>query len=149
MAKEPPVRRYASAGGVVVDSEGQRVLVLLRPSRLGPDQQPEIRLPKGHIEPGESRQEAARREVCEEAGIAAVEIAADLGHQIVEFDWREHHYVRDESYFLMALARDATPGEPEKQFERLWLSWEDALTRLTFAAEREWVRRARDASRSI
>ena len=38
-------RRYAAAGGVVVD--GDRMLVLERPERN------EVRLPKGHVEPGE------------------------------------------------------------------------------------------------
>jgi 8-oxo-dGTP pyrophosphatase MutT (NUDIX family) len=145
---ELPIRRYASAGGVVVDAVGERVLVLLRPGRPGPDGRPEVRLPKGHIEPGESRRTAALREVGEEAGLphlegaAGLEIVSDLGHQIVEFDWKGHHYIRDESCFLMTLSAEARLGQPERQFKRLWLTWEDALARLTFGAEREWVRRA-------
>jgi 8-oxo-dGTP pyrophosphatase MutT (NUDIX family) len=139
-----PIREYASAGGVVVDSAGENVLLLLRPGRLGPDGRPEVRLPKGHIEPGESRSHAALREVHEEAGLSNLEILADLGHQTVEFDWQGRHYVRDESYFLLK-ASDPLPtraGHPEKQFERRWLPWKEALARLTFAAEREWVERA-------
>jgi len=138
-----PIRKYTSAGGVVVDASGQQVLTLLRPKRLGPEGQPEIRLPKGHIEPGESRRQAALREVEEEAGVTGLKILADLGHQTVEFDWKGHHYLRDESYFLMDLAADAAPGRPERQFETLWLPWEEALGRMTFEAEREWLRRAR------
>jgi 8-oxo-dGTP pyrophosphatase MutT (NUDIX family) len=137
-----PIREYASAGGVVVDPSGQQVLTLLRPKRLGPDGRPEVRLPKGHIELGESRRQAALREVEEEAGLLRLEILADLGHQTVEFDYKGYHYVRDESYFLMTQTPDAAPGLPEKQFENLWLSWEEALTRMTFEAEREWLRRA-------
>jgi 8-oxo-dGTP pyrophosphatase MutT (NUDIX family) len=104
-----------------------------------------VRLPKGHIEPGESRRQAALREVREEAGLTDLEILADLGHQTVEFDWRGHRYIRDESYFLMALPAGTSPGRPEKQFRALWLSWEEALARMTFEAEREWVRRAQAA----
>ncbi len=135
--------RYRAAGGVVMNTEGDRVLLLRRPHRLGPDGQPEIRLPKGHIEPGESREEAARREVREETGLSGLEIVADLGRQTVEFDWQDRHYVRDESYFLMVALPDAPTALPEAQFERLWLPWEEALARLTFEAEREWLRRAR------
>jgi 8-oxo-dGTP pyrophosphatase MutT (NUDIX family) len=120
-------------------------LVLLRPKRAGPDGRPEVRLPKGHVEPGESRDQTAFREVGEEAGLSGLQILADLDHQTVEFGWRGQHYVRDESYFLMVLPAGGQRGRPEKQFQRLWLSWDDALDRLTFAAEQEWVRRARAA----
>ncbi len=145
--RQHPVRQYDSAGGVVTDAAGEHVLVLVRPERDGPDRRPEVRLPKGHIEPGESRRQAALREVCEETGLAVrdVEILADLGHQTVEFDWQGHHYIRDESYFLMTLPRNAQARRPERQFKRLWLPWQEALDQLTFEAEREWVRRAQDA----
>ena len=48
------IRAYASAGGLVV--EAGRVLVLERPGRR------ELRLPKGHIEPGETPRQAALRD---------------------------------------------------------------------------------------
>jgi len=140
MTNRLPVIRYAAAGGVVVD--GERVLVIVRPGRMGPDGRPEVRLPKGHIEPGESREETARREVGEEAGLPEVEIVADLGHQAVEFENRGRQIVRDESFFLMAPSPGAPPGQAEGQFVPVWLTWEEALAQLTFQAEREWVRRA-------
>jgi 8-oxo-dGTP pyrophosphatase MutT (NUDIX family) len=146
VADRLPIRTYRAAGGVVIDpavnTDGGRVLVLLRPGRTGPDGHPEVRLPKGHIEPGEDARQTALREAEEEAGLSGLEIVADLGHQVVEFDWDGHHYVRDEAYFLMVLTRDAERGLPEKQFERLWLTREEAMARLTFEAEREWLRRA-------
>jgi 8-oxo-dGTP pyrophosphatase MutT (NUDIX family) len=131
--------RYLSAGGVVVD--GERVLVLLRPSR------DEIRLPKGHVEQGESARQTALREVTEESGYAQLEVAADLGRQVVEFDYRDARIVRDEHYYLMRLAgpRQVARAPKETQFEPAWMSWQDAEQALTFAAEREWLRRARAA----
>ena len=135
-----PVVTYASAGGVVAD--GERVLVIMRPGRAGPDGRPEVRLPKGHVEPGESREQTARREVGEEAGLEQAEIVADLGHQTVEFNWRDRHVIRDESFFLMAPSPGAPPGQAEDQFAPMWLTWEEALAQLTFEAEREWVQRA-------
>ena len=141
----PPIRQYSSAGGVVVADTGQHVLVLRRRRRLGPQGRAEVRLPKGHIEPGEDPRQTALREVREEAGLSPLDTVADLGHQVVEFDWRGYHYIRRESYFLLATLPSTEFFEPEEQFERLWLPWDDALAQLTYDAEREWVRRAQNA----
>jgi 8-oxo-dGTP pyrophosphatase MutT (NUDIX family) len=128
--------RYQAAGGVVVDSG--RVLVLRRPSRE------EVRLPKGHIKKKESRAEAALREVTEESGYADLEILADLGHQVVEYDYQGAHVVRDEYYYLMHLrsSRQTEREEQEHQFIPDWLDWDEALSTLTYQPEREWVQRA-------
>jgi len=81
--------RYTAAGGVVV--HGDRVLVLRRPGGvvvhgdcvlvLRRPGRGEVRLPKGHVEPGESPQETALREVREESGCTGLEVRADLGTQ--------------------------------------------------------------------
>jgi 8-oxo-dGTP pyrophosphatase MutT (NUDIX family) len=131
--------RYCAAGGVVV--EAHRVLVLRCPSR------DEVRLPKGHLEKGESAQETALREVAEESGYEDAKVLADLGHQTVEFDYKDAHVIRDEHYFLIELysSQQAERKKKELQFIPDWLGWDEALSALTFEAEQEWVRRAREA----
>ena len=140
-----PTRRYTAAGGVVVTDDGCQVLVLWRPDRQGPDGRPEVRLPKGHVEVDESHRQAALREVQEEAGLAGTEIVADLEYQRVEFDYEGRHIIRDEHYYLMAAPPGTQPQDAEPQFEPLWLPWEVALDRMSFEAEREWLRRAQAA----
>ncbi|HNS49806.1 MAG TPA: NUDIX domain-containing protein [Anaerolineae bacterium] len=142
---DKPIRSYAAAGGVVVDPQLNRILVLVVPLRTTPEGAPETRLPKGHIEPGEGRAQAALREVMEETGLGDLRLLADLDHLSVEFDHEDHHVVRDESYFLMQLGSHEGWGEPEAKFERRWLPWGEAIDRLTYEPEREWVRRAREA----
>jgi 8-oxo-dGTP pyrophosphatase MutT (NUDIX family) len=129
--------RYQAAGGVVID--GDKVLVLRRPSR------DEVRLPKGHVKKGESPIEAALREVTEESGYADLEVVADLGHQVVEFDYQGVHVVRDETYFLMRLQSDRQVEREEGEFQFVpdWVDWGEALSGLTYEPECEWVRRAR------
>lgn len=130
------IRRYASSGGVVVHDG--RVLLARKKDR------PEVRLPKGHIEPGESRAAAARREVAEETGYAHLDILADLGSLEVEFEFNGERVQRNESFFLMAL-RDPIPqpreAPEEAKFEVFWAEPEEAERLLTFESEREFLRR--------
>ena len=87
--KAPPKRVYArrvdevSAGGLVIDSTGTKGLLIGR--RDLKDQTRERllwSLPKGHIEEGETPEQAAIREVQEDTGIES-EIARELG--VIDF----------------------------------------------------------------
>ena len=91
----------------------------------------EVRLPKGHVDPGETDEQAARRETCEESGYCAVEVLADLGTIVTEFDKlrrrRTEHVRRTEHYFLMRLT-DEHRSEPnfqsadEARFQPKWVA---------------------------
>jgi len=144
--------RYRAAGGVVIqqgtipglDANRAFLLLLDRPDRK------EIRLPKGHIDPGEDAQRAAVRETQEEAGFADLFVLSDLGNRTVEFDYKNDHYIRDEHYFLMTLASDRVVDRPEHdaaQFRPLWVALEDAPGLLTFSSEQEVVRLAIESYR--
>jgi 8-oxo-dGTP pyrophosphatase MutT (NUDIX family) len=130
---------YRAAGGVVV-REG-KMLVLDRPTRG------EVRLPKGHVELGESPCEAALRETREETGYADLEIVADLGTLMSHFvnPHKGRDVMREEIYFLMRLRSDAQAARDEtdeEQFRVLWFPLDEAPARLTFETEREFARRA-------
>lgn len=136
------LREYAAAGGVII--ENNRMLLLDRPSRE------EMRLPKGHIELGEAPQETALREVQEETGIANLEIVGDLGSRIVEFDYKNAHYCRTEHYFLMRRIGEENTARPPKDaqdFHPKWVSIDEAVAMLTYAAEQDVARRAIAAHR--
>lgn len=134
---------YSSAGGIVI-ADDETVLLLDRPGRN------EVRLPKGHIEAGESPVRAALRETAEESGYVDLAVEADLGNQIVEFDYRGTHVVRTEHYFLMRLCSRTTAPRPKQdtaQFHVLWTPLDRALSLLTFDAERQMLQRAITAYR--
>lgn len=130
-------RSYVAAGGIVVD--GDRMLVLNRPERG------EVRLPKGHVEPGEDLAETALRETREESGYTDLTILANLGSQVVAFDYAGDHITRTEHYFLMRLdsqRRVKQPVKDAKQFKPAWIPFADAVAQLTFGSEQEFARRA-------
>jgi 8-oxo-dGTP pyrophosphatase MutT (NUDIX family) len=137
-------KRYRAAGGVVIHQD--QMLLLDRPSRG------EVRLPKGHIEPDEIAQEAALREVAEESGYCDLEVLADLGSQVVEFDFDGSHYMRDEHYFLAELVTDQQLPRDKKdatQFHVIWVPFDQATAMLTYAAEQEIARKAVLAYRQL
>ena len=138
---------HKTAGGVVVNDR-QEVLVIIRDIERDGVMVHEVRLPKGHIDPGESSETAAMREVCEESGYCHLRITDDLGVGHSEFQFRGKHHERDEQYYLMALTDPThvppTPmSEEEALFESHWIALADAVTQMTYESERDFVERAR------
>jgi 8-oxo-dGTP pyrophosphatase MutT (NUDIX family) len=88
-------------------------------------------LPKGHIDPGESAEQAAVREVREEAGIEG-EIVARLG---VDAYTLPHEDVRA-LYFLMRFVRADTADEDR---ELCWLAPDAARDATPFEGARALV----------
>ena len=138
------VIQYQAAGGVVIHDG--KMLLLDRPRRG------EVRLPKGHVEPGESPRETALREVREEAGYADLEIVSDLGTITNRFvvPASDRDVVRDETFYLMRL-RSEEPfrrnDHDAGQFSAVWVPLDEAPARLTFESEKDFARRAIQAWR--
>lgn len=65
------MRRIEQAGGIVLNRSGQALLVKASSKKWG--------FPKGKIEEDESAEDAARREVREETGIAELALLKELG----------------------------------------------------------------------
>ena len=150
-AKMQPTRtrEYRAAGGVVVDERGC-VLLIERWVTRGGAPFYESRLPKGHVEAGETDAEAALREVCEEAGLCRLSVLADLGEYTTVFDARDGRVTRQEHYFLMQPGGDeitphaVDPNSEEARFVAHWYPNLDAAEEaITFESEREFLRRAR------
>ena len=88
-------------------------------------------LPKGHIDPGESAEQAAVREIREEAGVEG-EIITSLG---VDAYTLPHEDVRA-LYFLMRFA-GTCPAEEDRELR--WLAPDEARSTIDFEGSRVLV----------
>jgi len=118
------------AGGVVVRRDGEQPRYLLVRAK----RESWWVLPKGHIEKGETPEQAAVREVAEEAGVAG-EIVAPLG--TVEFTGPKG-LVRT-LYYLMRYTGE-TPSDERR--ELVWGTLADVLRRVQWPDLKELLRRA-------
>jgi len=129
------LRPVEQAGGIVFRGNDRGISILLVTSKK---EDGHWIFPKGHIEPGESPEEAALREASEEAGVDG-ELLGQAG-QPLEFTWGGTRYrVR---YFLIR-ARSETPRTDGRMKE--WLPFEEALARLSYDDTRRLLRDARPA----
>jgi len=84
---------HVAAGGIVARADGDTVLVALI-GDTGNEGYHE--LPKGHVDEGESIEEAARREIEEESGIHDLTLVCDLGVEerlnYARTAWKVTHY---------------------------------------------------------
>jgi 8-oxo-dGTP pyrophosphatase MutT (NUDIX family) len=88
----PGLPEEESAGGIVVRVEaGQFHIALIRERGA-----PYYVLPKGRLEPGESPEQAAHREIAEEAGLTKLRFVAPLGTRerlsSSKRRWKKVHY---------------------------------------------------------
>ena len=140
MAAQKPLPQVRACGVLVMADAPKRFLLMRHKDRWD--------LPKGHIDPGEIPAATALRETTEESGFSDLVIVADLGSELVEFDHQGQHYRRTEYYFLMALQGETQverPAEDQLQFQVVWLPLAEAVTALTFAAEKTVARKALQA----
>jgi len=141
--------KEVSAGAVVFRKEDGETYYLLLHYKPG-----HWDFPKGHIEKGESEEEAARREVEEETGIKDIRIFEGFREWIKYFFRRTYGLKKEEKknapwVFKMVsfcLAETKTK-EIKISFEHIgykWLPYDEALKQLTFKKAKEVLEKAND-----
>jgi 8-oxo-dGTP pyrophosphatase MutT (NUDIX family) len=138
-----PTVEETSAGGIVVDVAGTqaRAAVIARINRAG---RVEWCLPKGHLESGETPEEAAVREIAEETGILG-QVVGSLGTIDYWFSAegrRVHKLVHH--YLLVAVGgRLSVDGDPDREaFDAAWVPLPELTALLAFPNERKIAREA-------
>jgi 8-oxo-dGTP diphosphatase len=119
--------RIDAAGGVVV--RDGRVLLVHRP------RYDDWTFPKGKLDPGESFEEAAVREVEEETGLRC-----SLGEELPSTRYDVGGRPKLVRYWLMTPESEAAFEENDETDDLRWLTPDEAKSFLTYARDRELLR---------
>lgn len=133
-------RSVTAAGGFITRGIAPEIEILLIFRRGVWD------VPKGKLDPGESIEECATREVREEVGIGAVTITSPLGQTIHGYRDGEAYAVKTTHWF--AMTTDAVrfkPQRKEKIEKVVWMPLPDARRRLGFETLRRHLGSVEDA----
>jgi 8-oxo-dGTP pyrophosphatase MutT (NUDIX family) len=131
-------REEFSAGGVVI--RGDQVIVIV-PVKRGADGQRVLGLPKGHPDGDETPEQAAAREVAEEAGVTG-ELVRELGDVEYRYTRRGRMIAKRVRFFLFEYRSGDVADHDHEIEEARWMPLEEAAAALTYVGEREMVRRA-------
>jgi 8-oxo-dGTP pyrophosphatase MutT (NUDIX family) len=133
-------RHEVSAGGVVYRTgvDGIEICLAARRTRRG-----ELAwgLPKGAVEPDETPEQAALREVLEESGLVA-EIEHDLGTIRYFYVWDGVRVRKQVRFFLMRATGGDVADHDEEMEDVRWFPARRAAKRAAYRGEREVVERA-------
>jgi 8-oxo-dGTP pyrophosphatase MutT (NUDIX family) len=127
-----------SAGGAVVHDSDVIVVV---PVKRDANRRRVLALPKGHLDKGETDEAAARREVAEETGVNA-ELIDKLGD--VEYSYERRGVRRNKrvAFYLFEYRSGSLDDHDHEIEDARWMPLAQAANALTYAGEREIVRRA-------
>jgi 8-oxo-dGTP pyrophosphatase MutT (NUDIX family) len=129
----PPAPVTAAGGLIVRRSEAKNgepdVLLIFRRGAWD--------LPKGKLDPGETIEECAVREVQEEVGIDELRVLGEAGTTVHGYPEDGQYLVKTTYwYFMETPERDFTPERREGIEEVAWVPWEEAQERLGYATLR-------------
>jgi 8-oxo-dGTP pyrophosphatase MutT (NUDIX family) len=129
-----------SAGGVVFRMHaGQPLFLLIR------DSYQNWGFPKGHIEPGEQADDAARREVSEETGLGGLVVRGAIDTIDWFFRFRGQLIHKSCQFFLMESVEAVTsPQRNEGITACRWITFEEAESLISYSNARDVLRRAQE-----
>ena len=133
--RRPRVVRQHSAGGVVV-RDGRLLLISTAGGKRW-------QLPKGRVEPGETSEQAAVREVREETGVTGRIVAPLPGVDYWFAEGRAKRIRKHVDYYLLAYVSGSEADfDPREVVGANWFPGEEALAKLSHANERRVAEQA-------
>ncbi len=99
---------------------------------------------KGNVETGETEQQTAVRELGEETGITDAQFIDGFKEKISYFYKRQGATVLKEVVFFLMETKTANVKLSFEHIGTIWLTYEDAMRRLTFKNARDVLQKAND-----
>lgn len=131
------MKHIHSAGIITYTIDNNTILYLLLRYTAG-----HWDLPKGKIEPGETREEAALRELMEETGLTA-ELDNDFEETISYiFTDYDKHLAQKNAYFFIGRTTNTQINLSDEHTDFKWLPYKDALKQLTYDNARTLLKKA-------
>lgn len=127
-----------SAGGVVVRAGACIVIV---PTRRAANGAKVLALPKGHVDPGETPEQAAAREVREETGVHA-RLVDGLGAVRYWYMRDGRRIAKRVDFFLFEYVSGQLDDHDGEVEHAAWMPLERAVRELSHRGEREMAERA-------
>jgi 8-oxo-dGTP pyrophosphatase MutT (NUDIX family) len=134
-------RDFGSGGLVFRNQDNKLEVLLIQNHKMTRPDEFWWGLPKGHIDKGETSEQAALREVKEETGISA-EISEKVGDSKYIFTLNGEKVFKVVTIYLMKyLSGDAAPQQSEISKVE-WVDAERALDQLSFANDKSLLKQA-------
>ncbi len=125
--------RERTAGGIVLGDSGTVAMVRRSDAWL---------FPKGHVEEGETDEQAARREIAEETGLANLELIDDLGsyerYAITKEGTDDLERMKEIHMFLFAAEPHAELAPSHEIAEARWVSFSRLISEIGNAKDKAW-----------
>jgi ADP-ribose pyrophosphatase YjhB (NUDIX family) len=111
----PAVKERIAAGGIVLRQEDQRIyLALAREADF-----PQLVLPKGEVEPDETLEAAARREILEEVGLSDLQLMGPLG-VLERLSYDKRYWVQTHYFLYTTNQKDGIPTDTQRHSAVWW-----------------------------
>jgi len=134
-----------SAGAVIFRIENKQTYYLLLHYPTGARTKKEYwDFPKGHLEKGETEQQAAAREVAEETGLKDVFFVPGFKYRIQYYFRVEGKTIFKTVVFFLAFSKKKKVKISFEHEGFVWLSFEKAIKKLKFANARRILTRVHD-----
>ena len=137
------MEEQTSAGGVVIKDNEKSLEILLIKDRFG-----HWTWPKGHIEDGETPQEAALREISEETGLSDLEIVEQIGEQRYSFIKDDKEISKKVTIFLVKYQGEGSFKVQTSEIDSaVWYSPEEAVEMIEYNGSKDILNNGIDAFR--